>query len=49
MRKDFVYKKLSECCIINPQKSEAKKKLSDNDLVSFVPMNELGINTKYFY
>ena len=39
-------KKLSEVCQINPPKKEAKQKLSESDLVSFVPMNNLGIGTK---
>jgi len=37
--------KLSDCCEIKPPKSEAKKVLSPTDLVSFVPMKNLGINT----
>ena len=36
----------SEVCQIKPPKKEAKAKLSDTDLVSFVPMNNLGIDTK---
>lgn len=35
---------LSEICTINPPKSEARKVLSDDNLVSFVPMNCLGID-----
>lgn len=38
--------RLSDCTTIKPPKSEAKKLLSDTDLVSFVPMNSLGINRK---
>src|SRR5262249_45406569 len=30
-----------------PPKSEAKRKLNDTDLVSFVPMEDLGIDQKY--
>ncbi|WP_461520657.1 restriction endonuclease subunit S [Porticoccus sp.] len=37
--------RLADCCRIKPPKSEAKKKLKDSDLVSFVPMNNLGIDT----
>ncbi|MEO9944935.1 restriction endonuclease subunit S [Paraglaciecola sp.] len=37
--------KLNDCCEIKPPKSEAKKVLSPTDLVSFVPMKNLGINT----
>lgn len=45
-------RKLGEVCIIDPQKREAKKVLKDDDLVTFLPMNELGlydrsINAKY--
>lgn len=37
--------KLIDCCTIKPPKSEAKKLLNDDELVSFVPMNSLGIDT----
>jgi len=37
---------LSEVCQIKPPKKEAKAKLDDTDLVSFVPMNDLGICNK---
>ena len=37
---------LSEVCQIKPPKKEAKAKLSDTDLVSFVPMNILGVCNK---
>ncbi len=39
-------KKLGEICIVKPPKSEARKKLNDNDVVSFVPMEDLGILNK---
>lgn len=39
-------KKLSDVCIIKPPKSEAREKLGDNDLVSFLPMEDLGILCK---
>ena len=38
--------RLADCTTIKPPKSEAKKLLTDTDLVSFVPMNSLGINRK---
>jgi type I restriction enzyme S subunit len=41
-------KKLGEVCEIKPQKKEARDRLNDNDLVSFVPMEDLGILTKDF-
>lgn len=37
---------LSEVCQIKPPKKEAKEKLTDTDLVSFVPMKNLGICAK---
>lgn len=36
-------KKLGEVFEIKPPKKEAKEKLSDNDLVSFLPMEDLGV------
>ena len=38
--------KLKDCCTIKPPKAEARKRLKETDLVSFVPMNNLGINKK---
>ena len=38
--------RLADCCIIKPPKSEARKTLDDGDKVSFVPMNNLGIDKK---
>lgn len=40
-------KALVQVCEIKPSKSEAKRKLTDADLVSFVPMEDLGINQKF--
>lgn len=48
MNFNWQIKKLGEVCIIKPPKNEARKKLKDNDLVSFVPMEDLGILSKYF-
>jgi type I restriction enzyme S subunit len=39
-------KALVEVCEIKPPKSEAKRKLQKTDFVSFVPMEDLGINRK---
>lgn len=47
MKKGWVIKRLDEVCLLRPPKSEARKKLTDADLVSFAPMDELGINCKY--
>jgi type I restriction enzyme S subunit len=41
-------KALAEVCEIRPPKGEAKRKLKDEDLVSFVPMEDLGIDQKFF-
>ncbi len=40
---DWEEKKLGEIMEIKPSKREAKEKLSDNDLVSFLPMEDLGV------
>jgi type I restriction enzyme S subunit len=37
--------RLVDCCLIKPPKYEAKNLISSNDLVSFVPMKNLGIDT----
>ena len=47
MKAGWEIKTLSEVCEIKPPKSEARAKLKENDLVSFVPMEALGINQKY--
>ncbi len=39
-------KRLEEVCEIKPQKKEAKEKLNENDLVSFLPMADLGVSQK---
>jgi type I restriction enzyme S subunit len=39
-------KPLSEVCTFKPQKSEARAKLTSEDEVSFVPMENLGIGSK---
>lgn len=38
--------RLSDCCVIKPPKSEARKLLKPDELVSFVQMENLGINSK---
>ena len=40
-------KPLGEVCAIKPPKAEARAKLTDDDEVSFVPMEDLGIGVKY--
>ena len=41
-------KRLGEVCQIDPPKSEARRKLSSLDNVSFVPMSDLGQGQKHF-
>lgn len=48
MTKNWQIKKLGEVCEIKPPKKEARANLADNDFVSFVPMEDLGILTKEF-
>ncbi|MFK4536190.1 type I restriction enzyme S subunit [Bradyrhizobium ottawaense] len=40
-------KALREICKIRPPKGEAREKLDDPDLVSFVPMEDLGVGQKF--
>jgi type I restriction enzyme, S subunit len=40
-------KKLGEVCQIRPPKSEARGRVSDDEQVSFLPMEDLGINEKF--
>lgn len=44
---DWGVKTLGEVCTFKPQKAEARAKLSDDDEVSFAPMEDLGIGVKY--
>jgi len=48
MKTNWQIKKLGEVCDIKPSKTEARKKLTPNELVSFVPMEDLGILSKSF-
>lgn len=48
MKTNWQTKKLGEVCEIKPPKKEARDRLNDDDLVSFVPMEDLGILTKDF-
>lgn len=47
-KSSYQIKKLSDVCEIKPPKKEVRDRLNANDLVSFVPMEDLGILTKYF-
>jgi type I restriction enzyme, S subunit len=42
----WTVKPLAAVCQIKPPKAEARRKISANDLVSFVPMESLGIDQK---
>ena len=44
--KGWKIKKLREVCTIKPPKKEAKEKLVDSDIVTFLPMEDLGIAEK---
>jgi len=46
MKEGWEMKKLGEVCELNPQKREARNKLKDTDLVTFLPMEDLGILNK---
>jgi len=48
MRSGWQTRTLSEVCQIKPPKAEARRRLSETDLVSFVPMQDLGIDQKTF-
>ncbi len=39
-------KKIGEICVIKPPKNEARKKLRNDEFVSFVPMEDLPILSK---
>jgi len=49
MKEGWELRKLEEVCQIRPSKQEATKIISDSDLVSFLPMKNLGIEQKYVY
>jgi type I restriction enzyme S subunit len=48
MKAGWEINKLAEACQIKPPKAEARRKLSEKDLVSFVPMEDMGIDQKFF-
>ena len=47
MKKGWLTKTLAEVCQIKPPKSEARDKVSASSLVSFVPMEDMGIDVKF--
>lgn len=48
MKNGWDIKSLNEVCQIRPPKNEIQDHLSQEDLVSFVPMDSLGVEKKYF-
>lgn len=47
MKTGWQKKTLAEVCQIKPPKAEARRRVSETDLVSFVPMEDLGIDQKF--
>lgn len=47
MKAAWQTKTLAEVCQIKPPKAEARRQVSSADLVSFAPMEDLGIDRKY--
>ncbi|HNS10553.1 MAG TPA: restriction endonuclease subunit S [Candidatus Ozemobacteraceae bacterium] len=47
MKSGWQLRNLSEVCLIKPPKLEARQKLKNDDFVSFMPMEDLGISEKY--
>jgi len=48
MKVEWPIRKLAEVCQIKPPKAEARRRLSETDTVSFVPMEDMGIDQKIF-
>ena len=46
MKAGWEVKPLGDVCQIKPPKAQARQRISSNDLVSFVPMEDLGIDQK---
>jgi type I restriction enzyme S subunit len=46
VKADWNLRQLGEACVIQPPKSEVRQRLKPNDMVSFVPMEALGIQNK---
>lgn len=43
MRNGWTTERLADICTIKPPKAEARNLLQDDDLVSFLPMEDLGV------
>ena len=46
MKRGWDTRSLGEICTIKPPKSEARERLTPGDMVSFIPMEDLGIERK---
>lgn len=44
--KDWKVEKINDAFVVRPPKKEAREKLNDNDLVSFLPMEDLNVMAK---
>ena len=47
MKKGWPVKSIGELCILRPPKAEARSRLKDESYVSFLPMEDMGIDLKY--
>ena len=47
MKNEWVKKTLADVCEIRPPKSEARERVAENALVSFAPMEDLGIDQMF--
>jgi len=47
MKKGWPVKSIGELCILRPPKAEARSRLKDESYVSFLPMENMGIDLKY--
>ena len=47
MSLDWHTKALTDICEIKPSKSEARRRFKNSDHVSFIPMEDLGIDQKF--
>ena len=48
MKEGWQEKRLADVCLIKPPKSEVRETLSSNASVSFLPMEDLGVDQKFF-
>lgn len=47
MKKGWEIKRVGEIAIIKPSKSEARERVTPSTMISFLPMEDLGIGSKY--